>query len=180
MLLLNDHQPSFSLPPYRIVRDYLSGAPFSSYQESMYFSRFLQWKWLERCVATAHFTLKTKQTRKPFFCFTHLWSCTCSLFGFASLIPPLCVLREANCCLNFQHMSRLFVLDRSLLLEGKKQQIKKFIITADDTFFVINGRRNAYNKHKQTFQYTVCRDEEWPRCTGTQRWCCQSVFLCEW
>ncbi|KAK5599457.1 G protein-coupled receptor kinase 4 [Crenichthys baileyi] len=31
-----------------IVRDYLSGAPFSSYQESMYFSRFLQWKWLER------------------------------------------------------------------------------------------------------------------------------------
>ncbi|TMS23688.1 G protein-coupled receptor kinase 5 [Larimichthys crocea] len=32
----------------KIVRDYLSGAPFSSYQESMYFSRFLQWKWLER------------------------------------------------------------------------------------------------------------------------------------
>uniref|UniRef100_A0A8C2Z3N5 G protein-coupled receptor kinase n=1 Tax=Cyclopterus lumpus TaxID=8103 RepID=A0A8C2Z3N5_CYCLU len=31
-----------------IVRDYLSGAPFSSYQESMHFSRFLQWKWLER------------------------------------------------------------------------------------------------------------------------------------
>uniref|UniRef100_A0A8D3D4Q6 G protein-coupled receptor kinase n=1 Tax=Scophthalmus maximus TaxID=52904 RepID=A0A8D3D4Q6_SCOMX len=32
----------------KIVRDYLSGAPFSFYQESMYFSRFLQWKWLER------------------------------------------------------------------------------------------------------------------------------------
>uniref|UniRef100_A0A674MNU4 G protein-coupled receptor kinase n=1 Tax=Takifugu rubripes TaxID=31033 RepID=A0A674MNU4_TAKRU len=31
-----------------IVRDYLSGVPFSSFQESMYFSRFLQWKWLER------------------------------------------------------------------------------------------------------------------------------------
>uniref|UniRef100_A0A3Q0R8J2 G protein-coupled receptor kinase n=1 Tax=Amphilophus citrinellus TaxID=61819 RepID=A0A3Q0R8J2_AMPCI len=31
-----------------LFRDYLSGAPFSSYQESMYFSRFLQWKWLER------------------------------------------------------------------------------------------------------------------------------------
>ncbi|XP_042171005.1 G protein-coupled receptor kinase 6-like isoform X3 [Oncorhynchus tshawytscha] len=31
-----------------IVREYLSGAPFSSYQETMYFSRFLQWKWLER------------------------------------------------------------------------------------------------------------------------------------
>lgn len=57
ILLLNDHQPYFSLPPYRIVRDYLSGAPFSSYQESMYFSRFLQWKWLERCVVTADYTL---------------------------------------------------------------------------------------------------------------------------
>ncbi|TRY85764.1 hypothetical protein DNTS_031935 [Danionella cerebrum] len=32
----------------RIVREYLSGAPFSAYQETMYFSRFLQWKWLER------------------------------------------------------------------------------------------------------------------------------------
>ncbi|KAG9346964.1 hypothetical protein JZ751_005891 [Albula glossodonta] len=32
----------------RIVREYLSGAPFSCYQETMYFSRFLQWKWLER------------------------------------------------------------------------------------------------------------------------------------
>uniref|UniRef100_A0A8C2XFD3 G protein-coupled receptor kinase n=1 Tax=Cyclopterus lumpus TaxID=8103 RepID=A0A8C2XFD3_CYCLU len=47
-LLLNDHQLSLFFPPYRIVRDYLSGAPFSSYQESMHFSRFLQWKWLER------------------------------------------------------------------------------------------------------------------------------------
>ncbi|XP_035275971.1 G protein-coupled receptor kinase 4-like isoform X1 [Anguilla rostrata] len=32
----------------RIVGEYLSGAPFSSYQETMFFSRFLQWKWLER------------------------------------------------------------------------------------------------------------------------------------
>ncbi|XP_039767886.1 G protein-coupled receptor kinase 4 isoform X2 [Ornithorhynchus anatinus] len=32
----------------RVVHDYLSGAPFEDYQESMYFSRFLQWKWLER------------------------------------------------------------------------------------------------------------------------------------
>uniref|UniRef100_A0A3Q1JN83 G protein-coupled receptor kinase n=1 Tax=Anabas testudineus TaxID=64144 RepID=A0A3Q1JN83_ANATE len=53
----NDHCRSFSLPSYRIVRDYLSGAPFSSYQESMYFSRFLQWKWLERWVVTADYTL---------------------------------------------------------------------------------------------------------------------------
>uniref|UniRef100_A0A8C3P8J3 G protein-coupled receptor kinase n=1 Tax=Chrysemys picta bellii TaxID=8478 RepID=A0A8C3P8J3_CHRPI len=28
--------------------DYLSGAPFEAYQQSIYFSRFLQWKWLER------------------------------------------------------------------------------------------------------------------------------------
>ncbi|XP_051896758.1 G protein-coupled receptor kinase 5-like [Pristis pectinata] len=27
---------------------YLSGDPFTNYQESMYFDRFLQWKWLER------------------------------------------------------------------------------------------------------------------------------------
>uniref|UniRef100_A0A8C2HRW1 G protein-coupled receptor kinase n=1 Tax=Cyprinus carpio TaxID=7962 RepID=A0A8C2HRW1_CYPCA len=33
---------------FRIVREYLSGEPFSAYQETMYFSRFLQWKWLER------------------------------------------------------------------------------------------------------------------------------------
>ncbi|XP_016312541.1 G protein-coupled receptor kinase 4-like isoform X3 [Sinocyclocheilus anshuiensis] len=32
----------------RIVREYLSGEPFSAYQEAMYFSRFLQWQWLER------------------------------------------------------------------------------------------------------------------------------------
>ncbi|XP_056658340.1 G protein-coupled receptor kinase 4 isoform X2 [Monodelphis domestica] len=32
----------------RVVHDYLSGRPFEEYQESMYFSRFLQWKWLER------------------------------------------------------------------------------------------------------------------------------------
>ncbi|XP_053560170.1 G protein-coupled receptor kinase 4 isoform X2 [Bombina bombina] len=32
----------------RIVHDYLRGVPFEDYQESMYFSRFLQWKWLER------------------------------------------------------------------------------------------------------------------------------------
>ncbi|XP_037386424.1 G protein-coupled receptor kinase 4 [Talpa occidentalis] len=32
----------------RIVHNYLSGEPFKEYQESTYFSRFLQWKWLER------------------------------------------------------------------------------------------------------------------------------------
>uniref|UniRef100_A0A7N8WMR9 G protein-coupled receptor kinase n=1 Tax=Mastacembelus armatus TaxID=205130 RepID=A0A7N8WMR9_9TELE len=32
----------------RAVHDYLSGAPFADYQNSMYFDRFLQWKMLER------------------------------------------------------------------------------------------------------------------------------------
>ncbi|XP_074847809.1 G protein-coupled receptor kinase 4 [Carettochelys insculpta] len=32
----------------RVVHDYLSGGPFEAYQQSIYFSRFLQWKWLER------------------------------------------------------------------------------------------------------------------------------------
>nr|XP_014431576.1 G protein-coupled receptor kinase 4 isoform X2 [Pelodiscus sinensis] len=32
----------------RVVHDYLSGEPFEAYQRSIYFSRFLQWKWLER------------------------------------------------------------------------------------------------------------------------------------
>ncbi|XP_036083320.1 G protein-coupled receptor kinase 4 isoform X6 [Rousettus aegyptiacus] len=32
----------------RVVHSYLSGKPFEEYQESPYFSRFLQWKWLER------------------------------------------------------------------------------------------------------------------------------------
>uniref|UniRef100_UPI00398E6714 G protein-coupled receptor kinase 5-like isoform X2 n=1 Tax=Pristiophorus japonicus TaxID=55135 RepID=UPI00398E6714 len=36
----------------KVVHDYLSGGPFTEYQESMYFSRFLQWKWLERQPAT--------------------------------------------------------------------------------------------------------------------------------
>ncbi|XP_072904014.1 G protein-coupled receptor kinase 5-like [Hemitrygon akajei] len=36
----------------KYVHDYLSGGPFTEYQESMYFSRFLQWKWLERQPAT--------------------------------------------------------------------------------------------------------------------------------
>ncbi|KAI4901027.1 hypothetical protein NFI96_034304 [Prochilodus magdalenae] len=32
----------------KIVHDYLSGAPFKDYQNSMYFDRFLQWKMVER------------------------------------------------------------------------------------------------------------------------------------
>uniref|UniRef100_A0A452DRR4 G protein-coupled receptor kinase n=1 Tax=Capra hircus TaxID=9925 RepID=A0A452DRR4_CAPHI len=34
--------------PARSVHDYLRGEPFHEYLDSMYFDRFLQWKWLER------------------------------------------------------------------------------------------------------------------------------------
>lgn len=33
------------------VKSYLAGHPFSLFESSMYFHRFLQWKWLERCVS---------------------------------------------------------------------------------------------------------------------------------
>uniref|UniRef100_A0A3Q3EEI9 G protein-coupled receptor kinase n=1 Tax=Kryptolebias marmoratus TaxID=37003 RepID=A0A3Q3EEI9_KRYMA len=33
---------------HRLIHDYLSVAPFADYLDSMYFNRFLQWKWLER------------------------------------------------------------------------------------------------------------------------------------
>uniref|UniRef100_A0A671MC46 G protein-coupled receptor kinase n=1 Tax=Sinocyclocheilus anshuiensis TaxID=1608454 RepID=A0A671MC46_9TELE len=32
----------------RLIHDFLSMAPFADYLDSMYYSRFLQWKWLER------------------------------------------------------------------------------------------------------------------------------------
>lgn len=32
------------------VKSFLADRPFSLFQSSMYFHRFLQWKWLERCV----------------------------------------------------------------------------------------------------------------------------------
>lgn len=32
----------------RLIHDYLSVAPFADYLDSLYFNRFLQWKWLER------------------------------------------------------------------------------------------------------------------------------------
>ncbi|KAM6261390.1 G protein-coupled receptor kinase 4 isoform 1-T1 [Porphyrio hochstetteri] len=38
----------------RIVHEYLSRRPFEAYQESVYFSRFLQWKWLEKQPVTKH------------------------------------------------------------------------------------------------------------------------------
>lgn len=32
----------------KLIHDYLSVAPFADYLDSMYYNRFLQWKWLER------------------------------------------------------------------------------------------------------------------------------------
>lgn len=31
-----------------VVRGYLAGEPFKEFENSMYFNRYLQWKWLER------------------------------------------------------------------------------------------------------------------------------------
>jgi len=33
-----------------VVRNYLAGEPFKDFENSMYFHRYLQWKWLERYV----------------------------------------------------------------------------------------------------------------------------------
>lgn len=35
-------------PLNRLTHEYLSMAPFADYLDSIYFNRFLQWKWLER------------------------------------------------------------------------------------------------------------------------------------
>lgn len=40
--------PSLALLSPRLIHDYLSVAPFADYLDSLYFNRFLQWKWLER------------------------------------------------------------------------------------------------------------------------------------
>lgn len=39
---------SLALLSPRLIHDYLSVAPFADYLDSLYFNRFLQWKWLER------------------------------------------------------------------------------------------------------------------------------------
>jgi G protein-coupled receptor kinase len=37
-----------------VVRDYLAGEPFKDFENSMYFHRYLQWKWLERYTPMTH------------------------------------------------------------------------------------------------------------------------------
>uniref|UniRef100_A0A8R1I5I3 G protein-coupled receptor kinase n=1 Tax=Caenorhabditis japonica TaxID=281687 RepID=A0A8R1I5I3_CAEJA len=40
--------------PYRLARQFLTDAPFKEFVESMYFHRFLQWKWLEKRPVDKH------------------------------------------------------------------------------------------------------------------------------
>lgn len=40
--------PSIPSAPRSSLHQYLSGDPFAAYRDSMYFDRFLQWKYLER------------------------------------------------------------------------------------------------------------------------------------
>lgn len=40
--------------PYRLTCQYLTDAPFKEFAESMYFHRFLQWKWLEKRPVDKH------------------------------------------------------------------------------------------------------------------------------
>lgn len=52
----------------KIVKEFLAGEPFSQFEESMYFHRYLQWKWLERSViSTLLLTLKISQRIFNFF-----------------------------------------------------------------------------------------------------------------
>uniref|UniRef100_A0A4W6G8Y8 G protein-coupled receptor kinase n=1 Tax=Lates calcarifer TaxID=8187 RepID=A0A4W6G8Y8_LATCA len=45
---VSDLQFLFTVLFPRLIHDYLSVAPFADYLDSMYYNRFLQWKWLER------------------------------------------------------------------------------------------------------------------------------------
>lgn len=41
------------LPFCRVVKDFLTGGPFHEFEGSLYFDRYLQWKWLESQPVTA-------------------------------------------------------------------------------------------------------------------------------
>ena len=145
ILLLNDHQPYFSLPPYRIVRDYLSGAPFSSYQESMYFSRFLQWKWLERCVVTADYTLSETDMQ------------TISL---SCIEMTTAILYTVHSLFRLHHSFHVFVcfLGWIIISTGEKLQIIKLINNEyqdQDNLMLINGRNNVDNERKKKYSCSV-------------------------
>jgi G protein-coupled receptor kinase len=60
-----------------VVRDYLAGEPFKDFENSMYFHRYLQWKWLERYTPMTHT-----------YTHTHTFSIYRFLVNFFSPSPP--------------------------------------------------------------------------------------------
>ena len=50
-----------------VVRGYLAGEPFKDFENSMYFHRYLQWKWLERYITQ---TYRHKHTHRNIILFT--------------------------------------------------------------------------------------------------------------
>ena len=48
---------------FREVKDFLGDKPFHDYQQTMYFARYLQWKWLERydCLWVKYIVYSTAQ-----------------------------------------------------------------------------------------------------------------------
>ncbi|KAG2455936.1 GRK5 kinase, partial [Polypterus senegalus] len=44
----SSRKPGADRAKWSLIHDYLSVAPFADYLDSMFFNRFLQWKWLER------------------------------------------------------------------------------------------------------------------------------------
>uniref|UniRef100_A0A8C9WVW3 G protein-coupled receptor kinase n=1 Tax=Sander lucioperca TaxID=283035 RepID=A0A8C9WVW3_SANLU len=56
----------------RLIHDYLSVAPFADYLDSMYYNRFLQWKWLERVLGKGGFgevcACQVRATGKMYAC----------------------------------------------------------------------------------------------------------------
>lgn len=45
---LNNADRDLFLDCLSVVKNYLASEPFSEFLQSMYFHRYLQWKWLER------------------------------------------------------------------------------------------------------------------------------------
>uniref|UniRef100_A0A8C9WXP3 G protein-coupled receptor kinase n=1 Tax=Sander lucioperca TaxID=283035 RepID=A0A8C9WXP3_SANLU len=56
----------------KLIHDYLSVAPFADYLDSMYYNRFLQWKWLERVLGKGGFgevcACQVRATGKMYAC----------------------------------------------------------------------------------------------------------------
>ncbi|GCB81530.1 hypothetical protein scyTo_0022803, partial [Scyliorhinus torazame] len=46
-MVADQHREFRKLTVVRLVHDFLSVAPFADYVDSLYFNRFLQWKYLE-------------------------------------------------------------------------------------------------------------------------------------